>query len=115
MADTHPGTHEAGGSSFTGNTLGNKGGCEREQKIFCPPSRAEQPSHQRLSSDCPLWRLHRAPGILLPLLPGHQTRSSHLSGLQVQRAPYSPGHLVFHLHLGDQEGQEVPRRQSGMH
>lgn len=61
------------------------------------------PGHSQASqgSSCPL-----------ALASQHQKRPSHLNRLQVQRAPYSPGHLVFHLHLADQEGQEVPRSQS---
>ena len=51
---------------------------------------------------------------LPPLPPGHQNRPSHLNRLQTHRAPYSPGHLVFHLHLGGQEGQEVPRSQGDL-
>lgn len=41
--DTHPGTHEAGSSSFTRNTLKIKEECERA-RIFCPGALAECPS-----------------------------------------------------------------------
>lgn len=76
-----------------------------------------------LSSDCRpragMWaqisRASGAPRARVPLSLGHQKRSDHLNRLQIQRAPCSPGHLVFHLHLGDREGQEVPGSQSDKH
>lgn len=60
-------------------------------------------------------RPHGTPPAFLTLLPGHQKRSSHLNRLQTQRGPYSPGLLVFHLHLGGRECQEVPSSQSDKH
>lgn len=59
------------------------------------------------------WTLPASWGSSCPS--AQQKRPSHLNSLNLQRAPYSLGHLVFHLHLGDQEGQEVPRRQSDTH
>ena len=77
-----------------------------ELRLSSVESWAAGPGHSLASwgSSCPL----------LPLPPGHEDRSSHLNRLQVQRAPNSPGHLVFHLHLGDRAGQEVPRSQSDL-
>lgn len=82
MANTHPGTHEARGSSFTGDTLGNKEGYVREGSFSVPQSGRSSP-RTGLEAELGCGPRHSrppgAPGALLPLPPGQQKRSSLLN------------------------------------